>query len=126
MVYLRLLLTTSIISHNISSEDIPHYESSHDGNKTQNHYSFLTFRKNVTNNQYHQTSTNAFRYHTLSLGIGICTLCLGGYAAYQQRLQTSVAQEVNNYEMTRQNDFEEVSQGLMFKDNYTKKYSKTK
>lgn len=143
MVYLRLLLTASIISHNISfsflkTEDHPNDELPSHGNKNpvnskpEKSYSFLTFRKTINNNQYHQASTNAFRYRVIGLGIGACTLCIGGYAAYQQRLQTIAAQEsvraqeINNREMTRQNDLEELSQGLMSKENYNKKYPPNK
>jgi hypothetical protein len=147
MVYLRLLLTASIISHNISfnflkTESLPDDTLPNHGNKNpvitnkpENLYSFLTFRKTINNNQYNQASTNAFRYRALGLGLGACTLCIASYAAYHQRLQTIAAQEslkvaqeslkaqeINNREMSRQNDLEEVSQGLMSKENYSKKY----
>ena len=135
-LYYRILLSASIINHNISSnflksDEIPSEPkeiSSTSYSKTiNNNYSLFTFKKNTTNN-YQQAAANAFRFRLFGLGVGICTLCIGGYAAYQQRLQTIAAQEavlaqqVNNLEMTRQNDLEELSQGIISKEDYLRKY----
>ena len=148
-IYYRFLLSTSIIFHNINfnvlkMEDYPP-EKILTGTippikpdvtpkvEETPRYSFFTYRKTVNN--YQQASLNITKFKLIGLGLGFCTLCIGGYAAYQQRLQTIAAQEsviatqesvkaqgINNNEMMRQNDLEEVSQGLMSKDSYQRKY----
>ena len=68
---------------------------------------------------------NVSRFRLLGFGIGVCTFCIGGYAAYQQCLQT-ISSQIQAEEMVRQNDLEEVSQGLMTRDDYLKKHSNKK
>lgn len=84
------------------------------------------------------------RYYTINRGsqhrrfglfLGICTFCVAGSAAYYAREQALSARDQalsardqvqaqiqNNIQMERQNDLEEVSQGLRSKESYNEKY----
>lgn len=84
MVYYRLLLSASIVIHNIfftflKTEDLP------DSANGMKNFSLFTYKKNITN-QYQNASVNVSRFRLLGFGIGVCTLRIGGYAAYQQHL----------------------------------------
>lgn len=142
-VYVRILLNTSIIIHNL----IPYYltfdelqsdkntpsttsvnppsNTSHTGNS----YSFFNFSRyyNTAENAEH-AAQQSVRFKRVGLVVGIATLGIGSYAAYQQHLQTIAAlesvrlQEINNREMMRQNDLEEVSQKIMSEETYRSKW----
>lgn len=142
-VYYRLLLSTSIIFFNLTlnilkTEEFPDNpknqpsstptsSESQISGKENSRSSLFVYTKNI-HNTYQSAPLNTSRFRLIGLSLGFCTLCVGGYAAYQQRLQTIAAQESvrsqdkNNFEMTRQNDLEEVSQGLMSKESYQQKY----
>lgn len=142
-VYIRVLLNTSILLHNLSwsilkTEELPFNGDSspqsdfkNSAKPSGNSYNIFNFSKTF-NYSSEQTMRNAIRFKYAGLGIGICTLCVAGYAGYQQRLQTIAAQEqvrvqeINNREMTRQNDLEEVSQGMMSKEDYQRKHNPIK
>ena len=91
-------------------------------------FSFINI--NITRAVYRQhftlNNTNSYKY--FGIGIGLFTLGVTSYAAYYSKIQADTAikqlhaQELNNQEMCRQNDLEEVSQGLMSKEDYIKKY----
>lgn len=75
-------------------------------------------------NYYHQ-NFNPQLHSRLSRGsnfvIGFAGLFVGGATLYYAKMQTDHA-AINSFEMTRQNDLEEVSQGLMSKEEYQSKY----
>lgn len=93
---------------------------------TKKKFSFINITRAVYHKHFISNNTNSFRY--FGIGIGLFTLGATSYAAYYSQIQANAAleqvraQELNNYEMTRQNDLQEVSQGLMSKEDYKKKY----
>ena len=136
--YTRFLLSTSILIVNLSENILFFQESQDSDNDTSSKpimasnnkpkgFTLFDFRR-IYN--YGNNSSNSPRFKYFGLGIAIGTLCLGGYAAHQQKLQNLIAQEQNrialeqNREFRRQNDLEEVSQGMMTKEDYLKKYKK--
>lgn len=56
--------------------------------------------------------------------IGFATLCIDGATIYYAKSQADQA-TLNTFEMRRQNDLEKVSQGLMSKEEYNRRYQKT-
>jgi len=147
-IYIRSLLFLSIfvvdLRHIYHFGDLEEKPVISDEGKTKpGGNSWLSFHKHAHQHTHYENvapKTSFFR----RAGLGIAFLGLGvtGYAAYQQRLQTIAAQEAlkvaqeslkvaqeslneqlrNNLEMNRQNDLEEVSQGLRSKEDYLKKY----
>jgi hypothetical protein len=147
-VYIRILLNTSIIIHTLipyylTFGEIPEAEntpSTTTGTTSQanNTYSLLHFSRyyNTSENAEHATR-QSIRFKKAGLAVGLFTLGIGSYAAYQQRLQTIAAQEsvriaqestrlqeIDNREMMRQNDLEEVSQNMRTMESYLKKWGK--
>lgn len=126
-LYCRFLLSTSIIIHNISfnflkTYDLPKTETSAKNvNNSTTNYSLFQFKTTHIHN-HTKAASNASSFRFIGLGIGFCTICIGGYAAYQSRIQSVAALDslealkINNEEMRRQNDLEEVSQGLMSRE----------
>lgn len=54
----------------------------------------------------------------MGYSVGLCGLCIAGYTFYQQSL--------NNFEMTRRNDLEEVSLGFKTRESYDNRYNNKK
>lgn len=94
---------------------------------------YSLFHINQSRNYYRENfkASNHGLHRNVGYGIGFFGLVVGFGAAYYGKVQADAslaqvkAQEINNFEMRRQNDLEEVSQGLMSKEDYTKKYPKT-
>ncbi len=115
------------------SQDIPVTSPA----KPRNRLSFINITVNRSTYQQHFTLNNPKSFRNFGIGLGLFTLGATSYAAYCSKIQADaaiiqanaalaqvIAQEVNNKEMARQNDLEEVAQGLMSKDDYIKKYEK--
>jgi hypothetical protein len=82
---------------------------------------FVFFQKN--HNNVRNTIPNAATSRRISLFGLFCTVCIGGGTIFYAK-KTYDAQMQNNFEMTRQNDAEEVAQGFMTREEYIKKYKK--
>ena len=145
----NLILVTLSIDKNLLSQDLlycvgegvdpsssnkvfdpsPSSPSSSGGGKKYNfinvNYSRSYYRQNYANSA---KNFSFFKY--AGLVVALVSVSIGGVAAKAAMDTVEInrdqvrAQEVNNFEMTRQNDLEELSQGLMTKEEYLKKYPK--
>ncbi len=152
--YIRSLLFLSILIVDLQSvfllgdlerdsDDMPKNTKADSLPKTGN--SLLSFHRHThQHNHYEHVQGKVSFFKRAGFGVAILGLGITGYATYQQRLQTIAAQdslkvaqdslkaaqdslkaqEVNNFEMQRQNDLEEVAQGLLSKEDYYHKYKK--
>lgn len=88
---------------------------------------------NKTNSHHYyqgNASSNSRFFKRISIATAIAGVGIASYAAYQQRLQTETAiiqaqaavEQIDDF--AQQNDLEEVSQGLMTKEQYLKKYKR--
>lgn len=81
---------------------------------------------NKTNSHHYyqgNASSNSRFFKRISIATAIAGVGIASYAAYQQRLQTETA-IIQAQAAVEQNDLEEVSQGLMTKKQYLKKYKR--
>lgn len=137
--YTRFMLSTSILIFNLS-ESILFFGEPNDFDDNKKNppskptmhaqlkgFTLFDFRRTYN---YENTSRNASKFKYYGLGIAICTLCVGGYAAHQQKQQNLIAQEQNriaqekNNEFKRQNDLEEVSQKIISQEEYQRRHHK--
>lgn len=137
--YLRFLLNIAILVAtlepvyrlNVEGLDENAINKNHPQSST-SHKSLLSFNRYDNSHHHYTVSKNAMLFRRVGIFIGVGTLGIASYAAYQQALQTIAAQESvraqeqNNFEMSRQNDLEEVAQGFMSKETYESKYKKIK
>lgn len=84
------------------------------------YFSFIDRSHNTYNQNFNPQMHTRFSRGT-NMAIGFCGLCLGGATLYYAKIQSDYAIQ-NTCEMTHQNDLEEVSQGLMMREDYQKKY----
>jgi hypothetical protein len=100
-------------------------------------YNFLnvSHTRNYYRHYYTDAAQNASRMRTagiwasiFGLGVGLATVKFTHDGVVEARKQVEIAreqvcaQEANNYEMSRQNSLEELSQGLITKDDYLRRY----
>ena len=93
-------------------------------------YSF--FNLNITRNYYRQSfsTSNTSLYRGFGIGLGVGTFLVASTAAYYTKIQADAAmlqvqaQIENNAEMRRQNDLEELSQGIIDRPEYDRRRKK--
>lgn len=130
-MYLRVMLSSSLIIYNLSQnmllmgDDVPPPTSEPTTpknvtiNNYNNRYVGLDLRK-ISKEAPHLPRNSGF-YRGAGLCVSFLTLGIAGYAALEQRRQTSLS-EMQNHELRRQNDLEEVEQGFLSKEEYLRRY----
>lgn len=91
----------------------------------------VSFHQNNNNHHHHYPKPRMSSWGKFGIGIGVCTLCVGSYTAYNSYLAVQAAQiqaqaSISQLlELQRQNDLQERAQGVMSDEEYNKKW-KTK
>lgn len=149
-VYIRFLVTLSIICISKIEILLPHLlpnilqveeaptEAPSSVPTTPKSFIHVSFHQNNNNHHHHYPKPRMSSWGKFGIGIGVCTLCVGSYTAYNSYLAVQAAQiqaqasqiqaqaSISQLlELQRQNDLQERAQGVMSDEEYNKKW-KTK
>lgn len=134
-VYIRFLITLSIICINHIEILLPELLSnilkvepslpldSALSHSPMHPRSLIHFSYHNNNNHHHYPKPRMSSWGKFGIGLGVCTLCVGSYTAYNSYLTTQAAL-LQVSALQRQNDLQEVSQGIMSKEEYKIKWQK--
>ena len=86
------------------------------------HKSLFSFSKH-THNHYHPPQTKGVNWGRFGFFVACGGMIISGATYYHTTLQTAAAQR-QTYEFKRQNDLEELAQGLITKEEYQKRHPK--